>query len=587
MADSSTGVHAFLEQLREDLTRIAKELHLDLSKNEHAGYAFSTWYAQLLANSDASLPDDIVDNVMRGGSDLGIDVVLPDDANKTIVLAQTKFRGHGRAQKDQNPAEVEAFLRKHDQLQDHSFIGKGSKQARELLGPYTHYLKNGWKAKFHFVTTAVASDRCHEDVQRRNTELAAKDLDVTYALIDRDGLRAAYDRAQSLDAAIPESVEIDLPDGQFVEVPGPMRCVLAVLKGNELRNQYLRQNRRESLFAWNIRNYLGDRGINHQIKDTAQTRPDHFFYFNNGITAICHSFDIDGNHITIRKFQIINGAQTVGSIAAAAPNEDVRVLFRLVQTGTVTTDHGVNSDIISANNTQNRIEVSDFRANDAIQSWLHTQIGKFPETPVLGRIAYKPKRSGKRIRNVSRVVELEELAKIRYAYVADPCEVHADPKSLWTPRSRGGRYETAFGVDGYLKSNWTNEILREAMLAVAFHDAAKDSAKLERERDEVVSYMYRLRFHAVALAGILMRELPASPSPQVLLQDRDKFDAFWTTVWDEARKLFFGFHAEFVERDDGTLFALVRSPEQWRRMQKGFRFAFKLTMPKQPEALDS
>ena len=112
----------------------------------------------------------------------------------------------------------------------------------------------------------------------------------------------------------------------------------------------------------------------------AQERGDEFFYFNNGVTAICSDFKVNKNEITARNFQIINGAQTVVSIRNATLQQenkvkDVEVLIRIVETGELkTTQKGFNKDIVTFNNTQNKIETWDFISNDPIQIWLEQNL---------------------------------------------------------------------------------------------------------------------------------------------------------------------------------------------------------------------
>jgi len=78
------------------------------------------------------------------------------------------------------------------------------------------------------------------------------------------------------------------------------------------------------------------------------------FYYNNGVSAVCSDFRIEDTVVTARRFQIINGAQTVSALARAmkqSPNADVYVLFRLTET--VEAYGGeFTENIIRYNNTQ-------------------------------------------------------------------------------------------------------------------------------------------------------------------------------------------------------------------------------------------
>jgi hypothetical protein len=52
--------------------------------------------------------------------------------------------------------------------------------------------------------------------------------------------------------------------------------MIAVVKANSLVNLYRKE--REKLFAYNIRSFLGRKGLNKDIIDTAEDRPDDFFF---------------------------------------------------------------------------------------------------------------------------------------------------------------------------------------------------------------------------------------------------------------------------------------------------------------------
>lgn len=42
-----------------------------------------------------------------------------------------------------------------------------------------------------------------------------------------------------------------------------------------------------NLFARNIRNFKGSTEVNNSITATLRDQPEHFWYFNNGITILC------------------------------------------------------------------------------------------------------------------------------------------------------------------------------------------------------------------------------------------------------------------------------------------------------------
>ncbi|MEZ5443438.1 MAG: AIPR family protein [Lysobacterales bacterium] len=139
------------------------------------------------------------------------------------------------------------------------------------------------------------------------------------------------------------------------------------------------------VFAPNIRIYLGNTDVNNAILETIATNPESFWYFNNGITALCGSITKkplggsgrDMGIFDCQDFRIVNGAQTVGSIAAAAEKypqaiEQAKVPIRIVSLAD--SPEGFGRSITRTNNTQNRIDRRDFVALDGNQERIRSEL---------------------------------------------------------------------------------------------------------------------------------------------------------------------------------------------------------------------
>jgi hypothetical protein len=96
------------------------------------------------------------------------------------------------------------------------------------------------------------------------------------------------------------------------------------------------------LFSANVRDYLGSReadaNINKSIKETAESHPENFWVYNNGITALVNDLTVAkkaANHtLTIRGISIVNGAQTTGAIGSLdiPPSKNLMVPIRFIWT---------------------------------------------------------------------------------------------------------------------------------------------------------------------------------------------------------------------------------------------------------------
>jgi hypothetical protein len=145
---------------------------------------------------------------------------------------------------------------------------------------------------------------------------------------------------------------------------------------------------KSKLFSANVRGYLGstrsDANINNGIKETADSDPNHFWPFNNGLTALVHSYEPskDGKALTIRGLSIVNGAQTTGAVGTLkkAPDDGLMVPARFVKCD----DAGTVRSIIRYNNSQNRVQAADFRSNDAVQRRLREEFKRIPDVTYTG-----------------------------------------------------------------------------------------------------------------------------------------------------------------------------------------------------------
>lgn len=151
----------------------------------------------------------------------------------------------------------------------------------------------------------------------------------------------------------------------------------------------------EKLFSANIRNYLGSinskGNVNNGIKNTISKEPENFLVFNNGITALVDSLEIQPRKkvkskfrqdIEIKGISIVNGAQTTGAIGQFDSIDDEAIIpIRFIQSR----ERAIVKNIIKFNNSQNVVEVSDFRSTDAIQERLRNEFSEeYPDLKYLG-----------------------------------------------------------------------------------------------------------------------------------------------------------------------------------------------------------
>jgi len=160
-------------------------------------------------------------------------------------------------------------------------------------------------------------------------------------------------------------------EGGFEIITDKYKIFTTAINGAWLKEKY--DKYKEALFSANIRAYLGSRNsktnINNMIKETASNNEDAFFAYNNGITIIVNNLDTfdfkDKKKIKFNGLAIVNGSQTTGAISASKSNDfsKIKVLVRFMQYF----DKSFIDNVIRYNNTQNIVEISDYRSNDNVQ----------------------------------------------------------------------------------------------------------------------------------------------------------------------------------------------------------------------------
>ncbi|MGY3529796.1 AIPR family protein [Bradyrhizobium sp. USDA 4452] len=122
--------------------------------------------------------------------------------------------------------------------------------------------------------------------------------------------------------------------------------------------------------------------INTAIGNTLASDPQHFWYYNNGITIIANGFKrqaIGGNDRSVGIFDctgvtIVNGAQTVGTIGRFLTGDE-SVSFLQARVIEVSDPESLlGKQITRASNTQNKIDARNFVALDPEQERIRTEL---------------------------------------------------------------------------------------------------------------------------------------------------------------------------------------------------------------------
>ena len=247
----------------------------------------------------------------------------------------------------------------------------------------------------------------------------------------------------------------------------------------------------------------------------------------------------------------------MGAIAGANSTGHVAVLFRLTATGD-RAGGAFTDSIIRYNNTQNPIQISDFRSNDEIQNFLKEFLTKRSGKGAAPSFVYMPKRSARTTSRGGVQLTSDQLARIRYSFLYGPVRTYKEPKLLFDI-SDSGLYWDAFGDKGNRVNTWTEPHLDEATVAIAldfhFKDLGKRLKKAAKESEDhsdsssdqesgrhsygEVNYVYRLSRYLMALVavGLRIHEAREFEDYRELLSSTKRFTDVTTGLIQDARRL--------------------------------------------------
>ena len=175
-------------------------------------------------------------------------------------------------------------------------------------------------------------------------------------------------------------IDLTVEMSDWGRLEGPPDAIYGHVSGTEIAG-WLRDHG-EFLLARNVRVVLPNSEVNNSVLETITDTPESFWYFNNGVTALCESIDkapAGGPErrqgtFGFKGVSIVNGAQTVGTLARAlrlgrtTELDTIRVMVRFISLESVAEDFAKR--VTRATNTQNVIGGRDFVGLDPEQARL-------------------------------------------------------------------------------------------------------------------------------------------------------------------------------------------------------------------------
>lgn len=327
----------------------------------------------LMVRAGASKADAVAASI-DGGNDHGIDSVYISPTG-VFWLVQSKYIHEGKG--EPNLGDASKFK---DGVKDFA-AGKFERFNAALeakLPAVRATMNNAYSIQFALVYTGTSLN--DDRIQLfSDIENAINEVQPGRARFVRYGL---YDfHASLIEKRAEKAITTEIELRNYGLIQKPARAFYGVMRVRDLAALYIEHD--HALVRENIRRYRGSSSVNEEITKTLLEAPEHFVYFNNGVTLLCDKITAVGETDTERRlgrFQlegvsIINGAQTAGTVAqqplAHYDEHPADVLVTCIQSAGDPEDFG--DRVTEYRNNQNAVRTEDFIAlDDNQENWRRT-----------------------------------------------------------------------------------------------------------------------------------------------------------------------------------------------------------------------
>jgi hypothetical protein len=539
--------HPFEDILQEGISACLNDKGISREKanTRQLGKAFAETYFKEIGVYLFSLDEDSVAEGVEcdGKGDLNIDFAYEQD--NQYIICQFKYKGKNSGV---TTDEISGFFNIPQRLLDDDYF---QKHANNSLQDTLRDFDKDSQVQFYFITNDKLSDtdtirdefnlskeRVESQTENYVFELKSlAELKEDYRIVTSESemiTKEVYINVESLhDTFTSETRQAYLDLSDVVNDNTNYKTIICTISGNMLKSLW--REHKSSLFNYNIRGFLGENPINKKIKETIKLEPEKFYFYNNGISAICTDIEpiINNKGILAQfkcsNFQIINGAQTTTTIGKFKDKNSihlnkVRILLRITKAEDYKKEKGLNKKIVTYNNSQTIIKASDFRSNDDIQIWLEKKLNEFkykypsPHKVVL----YQRKRIKVNKKKDQLFIPIDNLARALYVFDNDPLLVYKGAKYFFDTDEQNGMYWRIFGDNGTELEYFNDARLTKTIGIFFIWTRIEEKLKLlskeykSRNEDTAIAYQATLaKWHFLYIYGYILNNNYSNDLPSI------------------------------------------------------------------------
>lgn len=362
----------FYEELQDEVSTYIKE-NSPVSTNT----AFKSLFISYLTEAGETFVSDctLVD-FKKNGENMKLDGYAFNEYFRSLTLIVSKYQGKSKPEKVKK-TEIDKLLKKV--LKFYKTCGTDSFEALEESSDGYQAYEFIKKHKQDIETVKIILLTNDETVQYIPEDTRNGKVSISYDVWDIERLYQSVLGGQAVErqlvVKLKKKYSTSLP---LIKVKGEndiYDCYIGVISGNLLARIY--ESEGQELIQKNVRSFLQATGkVNKGIKVSLANEPQMFMAYNNGISTVADSIVVendlnDGDVVNITEitgWQIVNGGQTTASIYNAykskLPLDQVNVQIKLSVIKQKDQAEDIIHNISKYANSQNKINMSDFNAND-------------------------------------------------------------------------------------------------------------------------------------------------------------------------------------------------------------------------------
>lgn len=326
------------------------------------GQRFVAWY---LRNVHLRDMNETKDDMTDGSDDKQIDAIVIDDDKQTIFVIQGKFISESSVDAEPLREVLSSWIQLRDLVRVQEV---GNLKLKRKLSELAKALEDDYEIAFELITTGTLTPAASGDLatfQKNLVELSEnEDFNSSITVIDKDELRRRYDIALERDnPSINHTIDLTNANTMEIEMAGTNVIIASIPLKECIKIPGIKDG---TLFQKNVRQSLGlSNRVNKGIKSTLYSdNHKDFFFFHNGITAICNKLTRENGKLKLNGLSVVNGCQSLNTILSCSERvkkiDDTNVLFRFYEI-----PQRERGDRISINtNSQSAVKPRDLRSND-------------------------------------------------------------------------------------------------------------------------------------------------------------------------------------------------------------------------------